>query len=70
MRAGDERAKTVLRLIRTGIKNAETAKGAKGPELMAKLTRDSNPSQADQILKYVFGNENPPADAAPARCKP
>ena len=31
MRAGDERAKTVLRLIRTDIKNAETAKGAKGP---------------------------------------
>jgi protein-disulfide isomerase len=50
--------------------NDAIGKGAKGPELMAKLTRDANPSQGDQILKYVFGGENPPADAAPANQPP
>lgn len=33
LRSGDERTKTVMRLLRTGIKNAEVAKGAKGGPL-------------------------------------
>ena len=46
--------------------NDEIAKGTKGPELMAKLTRSANPAQGDNIVKWVFGGENPPADAAAA----
>ncbi len=43
--------------------NDEVAKGAKGPDLMAKLTKANNPALADNMIKWVFQGVQPPADA-------
>ena len=46
--------------------NDEIGKGAKaGPELVEKLTRVNNPALADNMIKWVFKGEQPPANAAP-----
>ena len=46
--------------------NDEIGKGAKaGPELTEKLTKLNNPALGDNITKWVFKGENPPANAAP-----
>ena len=48
--------------------NDEIGKGAKaGPELMEKLTRVNNPALGDNMIKWVFKGEAPPANAAPAQ---
>ncbi len=47
--------------------NDEIGKGAKaGPELVEKLTRVNNPALGDNLIKWVFKGETPPANAAPA----
>ncbi len=47
--------------------NDEIGKGAKaGPDLVEKLTRTNNPALADNLIKWIFKGENPPAGAAPA----
>ncbi len=47
--------------------NDEIGKGAKaGPDLVEKLTRVNNPALGDNMIKWVFKGENPPANAAPA----
>ncbi len=46
--------------------NDEIGKGAKaGPELVEKLTRVNNPALGDNLIKWVFKGEAPPANAAP-----
>ena len=46
--------------------NDEVGKGTKVEDLNEKLTRANNPSQADNIMKWVFKGETVPAGAAPA----
>ena len=45
--------------------NDELAKGTKAEDLNEKLTKANNPALGDNLIKWVFKGENPPADAAP-----
>jgi len=46
--------------------NDEMGKGAKAADLHEKLTRANNPSQADNLMNWVFKGQPVPAGAAPA----
>lgn len=45
--------------------NDELAKGTKAEDLNEKLTKANNPALGDNLIKWVFKGENPPADASP-----
>jgi protein-disulfide isomerase len=50
--------------------NDELGKGTKAEDLNEKLTRANNPALAENLIKWVFKGENPPADAVAAAGAP